>query len=144
MVPPSMLPPSEVTWASQSPPWLPAMIVLRACSGFGCGGMLGTKSDSTTERPPPVGAELRQIVTLAILKAASASWNIPPPETLALLLEIVLQESFLVKGRLVGNLCRGNHLASHLLNCVIESLFHHLQGRSSSLDLGIALFEPAG
>ena len=90
-VPLSRLPPSDVSIASQLPPWrLPATIVLRRVSGFGWGGMLGTKSDSTVEMPPPNGAELRQIVVLTIRKEASASWNMPPPRTFAVLQEMVV------------------------------------------------------
>ena len=88
---PARLPPSEVTKASQPPPSrLPATIVFLSVSGFGCGGMLGTKSDSTVDRPPPNGAALRQIVTLTILKSASASWYMPPPRTFDLLCEMVV------------------------------------------------------
>src|SRR5688500_2382560 len=90
-VPLSRLPPCDVSIASQEPPCrLPPMMVLRRVSGFGCGGMLGTKSDSTVEMPPPNGAELRQTVVLAIVNDASASWNMPPPRTLAELVETVV------------------------------------------------------
>src|ERR671919_1184561 len=85
------LPPSDFTYQSQLPPSrLPATMVFFSVSGFGCGGMLGTKSVSTVESPPPYGAELRQIVTLTILKEASASWYMPPPRTFARLVEIVV------------------------------------------------------
>ena len=88
---PAMLPPSEVTYQSQLPPSrLPATIVFLSVSGFGCGGMVGTKSVSTVDRPPPNGAELRQMVTWLILKSASASWYMPPPRTFARLCEIVV------------------------------------------------------
>ena len=80
-----------MTNASQLPPSrLPATIVFLSVSGFGCGGTLGTKSDSATPTPPPNAAALRQTVVLTILKSASASWYMPPPRTVARLWEIVV------------------------------------------------------
>ena len=87
MPPPSRLPPSESMYQSQLPPSrLPPMIVFRAMTArFGCGGTSGTKSDSTTPTPPPIGAELRQMVLLSRRTSPSASWKRPPPPTAALL-----------------------------------------------------------
>jgi hypothetical protein len=88
---PARLPPSEVRKASQLPPSrLPATIVFFRVSGFCWGGMLGTKSDSATPIPPPAGASLRHTVVFTTLKSASASWNMPPPRTLARLCEMVV------------------------------------------------------
>src|SRR5919106_669482 len=88
---PDRLPPSDFRYASQLPPSrLPATIVFFSVNGFGCGGMLGTKSDSTVEIPPPNGAELRHTVVFTIRNEASASWNMPPPRTLARLCDTVV------------------------------------------------------
>ena len=91
-LPPLTLPPSEVTYQSQSPPArLPPTIVLRRMTdSLALGGTSGAKSDSTTPMPPPTRAELFQIVTFENFRSPSASWNTPPPLIAELLPEIVV------------------------------------------------------
>src|SRR5687767_6973887 len=91
-LPPETLPPSEVTYQSQEPPArLPPTIELRKTTDwFALGGTSGAKSDSTTPMPPPLGAELRQMVTLESFNNPSASWNMPPPTMAAVLLDMVV------------------------------------------------------
>src|SRR5918992_40867 len=87
-----MLPPCEVTYQSQLPPRvLPPTIELRTMTAtFAFGGISGEKSDSTTPMPPPRGAALRQIVRFVSLSSPSASWKSPPPPVAAELPEIVV------------------------------------------------------